>query len=200
MVEQAARFAGLAPNMQVKLPVTIAGLAAIEEATAAGHPVNATVNFTVAGAIAVAEAVERGLSRRAASRPRTRHPASRLHPDGRPAGGLAAGRLRPRRHPHDAGRTEWAGIAVFKRAYAIYRESRAIPDAAPRGAFRNHLPWSQLIGGDIVLTIPPAWQHQLNPPRIEVRSRIDEPVEASILSRAAWRPCPTSGAPTSRTA
>ena len=67
MLAQAARFAGLAPNIQVKLPVTTAGLAAIEEATARGIHVNATVNFTVPGAIAVAEAVERGLERWAAA-------------------------------------------------------------------------------------------------------------------------------------
>ena len=48
------RFHQLAPNIQVKLPVTVAGLAAIEEATASGIPINATVNTTVAGALAVA--------------------------------------------------------------------------------------------------------------------------------------------------
>ena len=48
------------------------------------------------------------------------------------------------------GRVEWAGIAVFKRAYAIYRE-RGYRTRLLSGAFRNHLPWSQLIGGDIVI-------------------------------------------------
>ena len=52
MVAQAVRFAALAPNLQVKLPVTTAGLVAIEEATARGIHVNATVNFTVPGALA----------------------------------------------------------------------------------------------------------------------------------------------------
>ena len=41
------------------------------------------------------------------------------------------------------GRTEWAGVAVFKRAYAIYRE-RGYRTRLLGGAFRNHLPWSQL--------------------------------------------------------
>jgi transaldolase len=66
LVEQARRFAGLAPNMQVKIAATRAGIEAIEEATAAGIVVNATVSFTVPQLIAVAEAVERGLSRREA--------------------------------------------------------------------------------------------------------------------------------------
>ncbi len=43
MVEQAVRFAGLAPNIQVKFPATAAGIVAIEEATARGVNINATV-------------------------------------------------------------------------------------------------------------------------------------------------------------
>jgi transaldolase len=61
MVEQAVRFAGLAPNLHVKFPATSAGMVAIEEATAKGVSINATVSFTVPQAIAAAEAVERGL-------------------------------------------------------------------------------------------------------------------------------------------
>ena len=61
MVEQAVRFAGLAPNIQVKFPATAAGIAAIEEATCRGVNINATVSFTVPQALAAAEAVERGL-------------------------------------------------------------------------------------------------------------------------------------------
>ena len=65
-MEQAVHFAGLAPNIQVKIPVTAAGVAAIEEATYRGVVINATVSFALPQAIAVAEAVERGLERRAA--------------------------------------------------------------------------------------------------------------------------------------
>ncbi|CAN5508370.1 hypothetical protein BH24CHL9_BH24CHL9_06880 [soil metagenome] len=50
MLRQAEHLHALAPNIQVKLPVTTAGLAAIEEATARGIPINATVNTTLAGA------------------------------------------------------------------------------------------------------------------------------------------------------
>ncbi len=64
IVRQALRFNGLAPNMIVKIPVTKAGVKAIEEATFQGVSINATVSFTVPQALAVAEAVERGLSRR----------------------------------------------------------------------------------------------------------------------------------------
>src|SRR5580765_2570543 len=66
ITEQALRFATLAPNMQVKVPATAAGIRAVEDVTAAGVSINATVSFTVPQALAVAEAVERGLARRAA--------------------------------------------------------------------------------------------------------------------------------------
>ena len=46
--------------MQVKIPVTAAGIKAIEEVSYHGVNINATVCFCVPQAIAVAEAVERG--------------------------------------------------------------------------------------------------------------------------------------------
>jgi transaldolase len=181
MVDQAVRFAGLAPNLQVKLPVTTAGLAAIEEATALGIHVNATVNFTVPGALAVAEAVERGLDRRAAAG----HDIATLHP----VCTLMVGRLEDWMRVScerdgvlvTPGRTEWAGVAVFKRAYALYRE-RGYRTRLLGGAFRNHLPYSALVGGEIILTIPPAWQRLLDASGLETASRIDEPVDPSILA------------------
>ena len=59
IVRQAQEFDRLAPNMIVKIPVTRAGIPAIEEATYRGISINATVCFTLSQCIAVAEAVER---------------------------------------------------------------------------------------------------------------------------------------------
>ncbi len=67
LAEQGLHFAGLAPNMQIKVPATAAGITAIEEVTAAGASINATVCFTVPQSLAVAEAVGRGLARREAA-------------------------------------------------------------------------------------------------------------------------------------
>ena len=44
IVDQAVRFSALAPNMIVKIPVTRAGIPAIEEATYRGVSINATVS------------------------------------------------------------------------------------------------------------------------------------------------------------
>ena len=63
MIDQGMAFTRLAPNMAVKIPAVAAGLVAIEELTARGVVINATVSYSVPQAIAVAEAVERGLAR-----------------------------------------------------------------------------------------------------------------------------------------
>ncbi len=185
MVAQAERLFSLAPNMQVKLPVTTAGLVAIEEATFRGIEVNATANFTVAGAIAVAEAVERGLDRRAAAG---------LEAPLHPVCTLMVGRLddwvKAVAERDDVlltpGRAEWAGVAVFKRAYAIYGE-RGYRTRLLGGAFRHHLAWSQLLGGDTILTIPPAWQRSLNASGLPVEARLEESVDAAILDELLER-------------
>ncbi len=90
MVEQGVHFSSLAPNIQVKFPVTAAGLEAIERATAAGVSINATVCFTLPQAIAVAEAVERGLATLEAGGGDPRRGDPGLHADDRPARRLAA--------------------------------------------------------------------------------------------------------------
>src|SRR5215813_4503842 len=64
IVKQAIHFSQLTPNIQVKIPATKAGIAAVEEATYLGISITATVSFCVPQALAIGEAVERGLNRR----------------------------------------------------------------------------------------------------------------------------------------
>jgi transaldolase len=49
-------------------------------------------------------------------------------------------------------------------------------------AYRSHLHWSELIGGDVVLTIPAGWQRKFNASNIEVTPRMDHPVPAQVLT------------------
>ncbi len=186
MLEQGLRFAGLAPNMQVKFPATSAGIDAIERATAAGVNINATVSFTVSQAIAVAQAVERGLEARAAS------------------GGDVAGmspvctmmigrlddwmRVLVERdgvaiHP-DA--LDWAGIAAFKRAVGLYREA-GYRTRLLAAAYRHRLHWTELIGGDVILTMPHAWQVRFNDSGIVPTLRIDTPVDPHFIDELTSR-------------
>lgn len=180
MVEQADEFSGLAPNMIVKIPVTRAGIPAIEEATYRGVSINATVSFTLPQCIAVAEAVERGLKRR--------------EREGRdiasmgPVCTIMVGRLddwlkvivEKENIAIDPGYLEWAGVAVFKKAYQIFRE-RGYRIRLLSAAFRNHMHWSELIGGDIVISPPYSWQVRFNNSDIEARPRIDSPVDGRVV-------------------
>ena len=180
MLEQGRRFSELAPNMQVKFPATSAGLLAIEEATFLGISINATVSFTLSQALAVGEAVERALRRRDAAGLNV----SQMSP----VCTLMIGRLddwmkaicERDEITIDPAASNWAGLAVFKRAAAIFRQRgyRTRPLAA---AYRHHLHWSELIGGDVSMTIPYAWQRRFNASAIEVRPRFDEPVPAAYI-------------------
>src|SRR5919108_437173 len=122
IVDNVKRFAALAPNMIVKIPVTRAGIPAIEEATALGISINATVCFTLPQCIAVAEAVERGLRRREAE-------GKDIASMG-PVCTIMVGRLDDwlkvylEKHEIsvDPGILEWSGVAVFKKTYGIFRK------------------------------------------------------------------------------
>jgi transaldolase len=180
IVAQAIHFHGLAPNMQVKIPVTSAGIVAIEEATCLGVNINATVCFTVPQALAVAEAVERGLQRRAA--------AGNPVEDMAPVCTIMMGRLDDSLQAaakRDAivtnpGYLHWAGIAAIKKAYAIYRR-RGYRARMLGAAYRHHMHWSELIGGDVILTIPYQWQLLYNSSDIEVKERMQLPVDPEIV-------------------
>jgi len=178
--EQAIHFNSLAPNMQVKAPVTRAGVEAIEEATFNGVSINATVSFTVPQALAVAEAIERGLNRRAASGQsiETMSPVCTIM-IGRTDDWMKVVAKRDSIEI-DPAYLDWAGIACFKKAYAIYKERR-YRTRLLAAAYRHLGHWSELIGGDVVLTIPYEWQLKINESNIEVIERMSKPVDPMIV-------------------
>jgi transaldolase len=180
ITEQAVRFDRLAPNMIVKIAATRAGIVAIEEATYRGISINATVCFTLPQCIAVAEAVERGLRRRESEG------------ESIASMGTVCTLMVGRRDDClkvvmerdgitiDPGYLEWAGVAVFKKTYRIFLE-RGYRIRLLSAAFRNHMHWSQFIGADAVVSPTSAWQKRLNAGDIEVRPRIDDPVDPVVV-------------------
>jgi transaldolase len=180
IVRQSHEFDRLAPNMIVKIPATRAGIPAIEEATYGGISINATVSFTLPQCIAVAEAVERGLTRR-------EQEGKDITAMG-PVCTIMVGRLddwlkvvsEKENVTIDPGYLEWAGVAVFKKAYRIFHE-RGYRIRLLSAAFRNHMHWSEFIGGDVVISPPYAWQVRLNASDVDVHPRIDTPVDAKIV-------------------
>jgi transaldolase len=182
IVEQAVAFSRLAPNMIVKVPATSAGIPAIEEATYRGVSINATVSFSLAQCIAVAEALECGLRRREKE-------GLEIASMG-PVCTIMVGRLddwlrvvmEKEGISIEPGHLDWAGVAVFKKAYRIFRE-RGYRTRLLSAAFRNHMHWSELIGADAVISPPYAWQRRLNASGIEVKSRIDDPVNPEVVDQ-----------------
>src|SRR4029453_8708721 len=124
IVRQAVHFNRLAPNLIVKIPVTSAGIPAIEEATYRGISINATVCFSLPQCVAVAEAVERGLTRR-----------EKEGKDIATIGSVCTimvGRLDDwlkvvadkQDISVDPGVLEWTGLAGFKKTYRLFQEGR----------------------------------------------------------------------------
>lgn len=180
IVEQAEHFSQLAPNMVVKIPVTNAGIDAIEEATYRGVSINATVSFSLPQAIAVAEAVERGFQRRETEK----KDISQMGP----VCTLMVGRLDDwlRVEAEKEGIIanpcvfDWAGVAVMKKAYSIFQE-RGYRLPLLSAAFRNHLHWSEFIGGKVVISPPYSWQMRYNASDIPIENRMDKKVDPSIV-------------------
>lgn len=180
LVDQAEHFSGLADNIIVKIPATRRGIEAIEEATYRGVSINVTVSFTVPQAVAAGEAIERGLRRREA--------------EGRSVEGMGpvvtimCGRLddwlkdcvKADGTDIDPEHLEWAGIAAFKKAYGIFAE-RGLRARLLSAAFRNTKQLSELVGGDLVISPPFAWQQRIVDAGEELPERMSVPVDPAIV-------------------
>lgn len=180
MLAHGLELSALAPNIAIKAPATAAGIEAMEELTAQGINVNATVSFSVAQAVAVAEAFERGRKRALAN--------------GVDATGLhhwvtiMVGRvddhvkrvLEKSKASVDPGAPNWAGIAVFKNAARVFR-ARAFQSTLLAAAYRHHLHWSELIGPGVAQTIPYAWWRQFEESDIVPKLTLALPVDEVIV-------------------
>lgn len=188
MLEQALGLVSIAPNIAIKCPATREGIAAMEELTARGINVNATVSFSVPQALATATALERGIDRARASGV----PAERLHPYIT----LMVGRIddHMRRVVErdavtiDPDHLPWAGIAVFKKARRIFVE-RGFRSTLLSAAYRHPMHWSELIGEGVIQSIPYAYWKQFSASDIAPRRTLDEPVAPAVVD-ALYRQIP----------
>jgi transaldolase len=180
MVEHARRLSALAPNIAIKIPATAAGLEAMEKLTGEGIRINATVCFTLSQAIACAEAVERGFARAATLGTDTRT----LHPTVT----LMVGRLDDHLQrllerdavTIDPGFLHWAGVAVFKKAHALFT-GRGYRSTLLAAAYRHHLHWTELIGERVVLTMPYKWWRQFEGSKLVPERTVARPVAPEVL-------------------
>ncbi|BAU56699.1 transaldolase [Halorhodospira halochloris] len=175
-LEEAKRLLELIdrPNVMIKVPATEAGVAAIEELTASGVSVNATLLFSTARYRQVAQAYIKGLQRRIDS--------------GSPIDGIASvaslfisridAKVDPQLEQHGADYNELQGQAAIANARCAYSIFRELFHSTEFAALRQHsanpqrLLWAStgvkgdkypatyyienLAGPETVTTIPPA--------------------------------------------
>jgi transaldolase len=142
--------------------------------------INVTVSFTVPQAVEAGAAIERGLDRRRAENKETASMGSVVT--------IMVGRLDDWMKTVvardgidiDPEHLEWAGVAAFKRAYEVFLE-RGFQARLLAAAYRNQLQWTELVGGDIVLSPPFGWQEKFQASGHEPVSRIDEPVDRAVV-------------------
>ena len=182
ITEQAVGFSKLADNIMVKIPVTEAGLIAIEECTYRGVNVNATVCFTVPQSLAVAEAIERAMKRREDEGLDN----SFLNPVCTIMAGRVDDYLNMLAENNniivDPQAIVMSGVAIFKHAYKIYNE-RGYHTRLLVAAYRHHHHWSEFIGGNLSMTIPPMWIRRFVNSDITVENRIDNPVCPKLIDQ-----------------
>lgn len=179
MIAMARRFNAWAPNIAVKLPATAAGLDALEECAAEGITVTATVSFTVPQLIAVAERYRRGTNRaRAAGKV-----------PGRCFAVMMIGRLDDylrdvawdRKAEVSEGDISQAGLAVTKRAYAIYKE-RGYEAIMLVAALRGTHHMLELAGANFIMSIHPTYQAMLLQPDVPRELRIEVPIAPDVIT------------------
>jgi transaldolase len=185
MQAMARRFHNWAPNIAVKLPATSGGLDVLEHCVAEGITVTATVSFTVPQAVAIAERHRAGIRR---ARQMGIEP-------GKCFAVIMIGRLddymREVAHDNQVGVCEsdirQAGLAVTKRAYALYQERRyeaVLLVAALRGAY--HL--TELAGADLLMSIAPPYQEIFVAQDLPRQEGIQAPVPADVVKRLCQMP------------
>jgi transaldolase len=180
MFAMAKRFHAFSPNIAVKLPVTAAGLDILEECTAQGITVTATVSFCVPQTIQIAERYRRGIQRAKANG---------VGP-GKCFAVIMIGRLddylRDVAKDAKANISEsdirQAGLAATKRAYTIYQErdyAAILLIAALRGTY--HI--TELVGANLIMSIHPKYQELFLSQEMPREERIEKDIPADLINR-----------------
>lgn len=181
MLENGIALADLAPNITIKVPATETGIQCMEELSALGISVNATVSFSVAQAVASAEAIERGLKRAQQSGKLSASHSSYVT--------IMVGRVEDYvRNSLQAQKISinpiaplFSGVAVFKKAHELFFK-RSYKATLLSAAYRHQLHWSELIGEGVVLSIPYEWWKQFDKSNAIVSKTLHTPVKEGYLS------------------
>lgn len=167
LTSSARRYAKIAPNVAVKIPAHKEGLVAMEELAADGINIVPTVGYSVSQCVAAAEAYQRG--------------SERAKKSGKCFVTMVTGRLDSHLKEQiekegidlPEGWVDQAGLAVTKKIYRLFRE-RSLPYLIIAAGARGPRHFTELVGGDLFVTLSAPVQEEivaLDPPVI---SRIDD--------------------------
>jgi transaldolase len=195
MVSQALELKSLGANIAIKIPGSFEGVQAIRKLTALGVSTNCTSGYTVPQFIAVAEAVQAGLLearhngvdltgwRSVITFMSVRWESAQEFDEEALRAGVSLS-------PEDK---RWAGIAIFKNAYRIFRE-RAYPSKllicslrlGPQvdGVMRCwHV--EETAGGQTIFTLPPSFLTELftQANHLNFGPRIRQELPVEVMSR-----------------
>ena len=185
MLDTARRYHSWAPNISVKIPVTLAGLELAEELAAEGITFTATVSFNVPQMLAVAERYQKGLARaRKAGTPTGQ--CFTVQMIGRIDDYLADVALDNHAKVSKSD-IQQAGLAMLKRTYSIYKE-QAYEAVLLVAALRGTYHMVELAGAEIVMSIHPRYQQLLLQPGVPREERIDVPVAPDVIGRLQTMP------------
>jgi len=194
-VQQAIELRSLSENIAIKIPGSCEGVEAIRQLTALGVPTNCTSGYTVSQFIAVAEAVHAGLIearqnnvdltgwRSVITFMSARWEGTSEFAEEAKAAGFELS-IEDQR---------WAGLAVFKNAYRIFRR-RAYPSKLLICSLRPgpvvdgeircwHV--EETAGGRVVFTLPPPFLNDLflKLAHLRFEPRIRNPIPAEVMTR-----------------
>lgn len=178
MAQQGKELADLAPNITVKVPATEIGIRAMEDLSALGISINATVSFSVSQALASAEAIERGTKR--ASQNGKLRPISYVT--------IMVGRvedyirtcIQQQKISLSPVTPLWSGIAVFKKAHQVF-VSKGFKVRLLAAAYRHQMHWTELVGEGVVQSIPYEWWKSFDRANVTLSQNLTKAVDESIL-------------------
>lgn len=175
ILEAARRYRALGPNFMTKIPVTPAGLEAMEALIAEDFPLCATEVFSIDQAIAICELYQR-VTQRTGKRP----PCYVTHITGIFDEYLS--KLAEREDIAIASETlSWAGATVARKEYRLLKE-RSYPVTLLGGGARTIRHFTDFVGGDFHITINGSTAQELIERDEPAVSRIDIETPPQILN------------------
>jgi transaldolase len=202
MIRQAIELSALSPNVMIKVPGTSEGMPVLRELTRRGISTNCTLAYTVGQFVAAAENIQAGLLEARADGVDLTGWKSVVTDMSARWENATDFETEAQEHgieltPEDR---RWASIAVFKRAFRLFRE-RAYPSKMllcsvrmgpeERGCW--HL--EHTAGADVVFTLPPAFLTDFIPQceALSFKPRIWEDVPRAVMARLEKVPYFTRG-------